>query len=147
MCPPSCQVLDVTFKGRRVAYEIGLSEAASMYSGSGDDMVFFLDSAYSMTQMGGDLQPATAPRTPLFSLLSSPCRIYASRLCAVGRRAGVDCPPGAALLGGTRWSRPEATAGGRPIMSDVSLAADYRPVCVFEAVAGGPHWRLSLIHI
>lgn len=68
--------LDVRFKGRRVAFEIALAEAVAFYSGTGNDQVFYLDSAFSMSQMGGDLMP------------------------------GLDCPADAAYLDGTQWVLP-----------------------------------------
>jgi primary-amine oxidase len=45
-------VMDVRFKGNRIAHELALSEAVAYYSGSGGDQVMYLDSAYSMTQLG-----------------------------------------------------------------------------------------------
>jgi hypothetical protein len=44
--------MDVRFKGNRIAHELALSEAVAYYSGSGGDQVMYLDSAYSMTQLG-----------------------------------------------------------------------------------------------
>ena len=37
--------LDISFKGKSVAYELSLAEAAAHYSGTGSDQVFYLDSA------------------------------------------------------------------------------------------------------
>ncbi|KAJ8606333.1 hypothetical protein CTAYLR_010605 [Chrysophaeum taylorii] len=48
-------IYDIHFKGKSVAYEISLAEAAALYSGVDSDQVFYLDSAYSMTQLSGDL--------------------------------------------------------------------------------------------
>ena len=48
-------ILDVRFKGERIAYELALSEAAAMYTGTGADQVFYLDSGYSLSQLTGDL--------------------------------------------------------------------------------------------
>jgi hypothetical protein len=73
--------MDVRFRGRRVAYELALSEAAAHYAGSGADQVFYLDSAYSLTQLGGDLAP------------------------------GVDCPAHATFLNGVLWLEEHASSG------------------------------------
>ena len=50
-------LMDIRFKGKRVAHEIALSEAVAYYSGSGTDQVMYLDSAWSMTQLSGGLIP------------------------------------------------------------------------------------------
>lgn len=50
-------VLDVNFKGKQIGHEMALSEAMAAYSGSvtDGDQVFYLDAAYSMSQLGGPL--------------------------------------------------------------------------------------------
>ena len=64
-----------------VAYELALAEAAAHYSGTGNDQVFYLDAAYSMSQLGGDLKP------------------------------GLDCPAEAAFLDGTLWVNTDEASG------------------------------------
>jgi|EP00945_MAST-04E_sp_MAST-4E-sp1_P001062 hypothetical protein len=75
-------VMDVRFKGKRIAHEIALSEAVAYYSGSGKDQVMYLDSAWSMTQLSAKLIP------------------------------GVDCPADAAYINGTQMTFLESPSDG-----------------------------------
>ena len=87
-------VMDVRFKGQRIAHEIALSEAVAYYSGSGRDQVMYLDSAWSMTQLSAPLIP------------------------------GVDCPADAAYLNGTQMTfleNPSSSRAGSPLSPQRSI--------------------------
>ena len=108
--------MDIRFKGNRVAYELALTEAAAHYSGTGADQVFYLDSAYSMSQLGGDLKP------------------------------GIDCPSHATFLNAPIWLWEHEPGGAIDMDSDVGRARSYKAFCIFEEDAASSHWRhLQLI--
>ena len=114
-------VMDVRFKGERIAHELALSEAVALYSGSGGDQVMYLDSAYSMAQLSGALIP------------------------------GVDCPTDAAYLNGTMWtyqqdaqglrSRKSAADAAKVLRSDPTKATPFKAACVFERDQTSALWR------
>ena len=72
--------MDMRFKDKRIAHEVAMSEAVAYYSGAGGDQVMYLDSAWSMTQMGGALIP------------------------------GVDCPSDAAYINATMFTYQDGPA-------------------------------------
>ena len=74
-------IMDIRFKGNRIAHELSLAEAVAYYSGSGGDQVMYLDPAYSMTQLGNTVIP------------------------------GVDCPADAAYINGTMWAHQQNSTG------------------------------------
>lgn len=103
--------MDVRFNGRRIAYELALTEAAAHYSGTGADQVFYLDGAYSMSQLGGDMLP------------------------------GVDCPSDASYLDGVLWLEQHTKGGDIDMDSDVARARPYKAFCIFEEASAASHWR------
>lgn len=106
-------VLDVRFKGKRIAHEMALSEAMAAYSGSVDDgdQVFYLDAAYSMSQMGGPLVP------------------------------GVDCPFDAEYIEDIATFHVVPNAQGDGLESDPSKAIGGATACIFEEDMAETLWR------
>lgn len=104
--------MDVKFKGTRIAYELALSEAAAHYSGTGADQVFYLDGAFSMSQLGGDIKP------------------------------GIDCPSHATFVDGALWVEQHPETPEVDMDSDVAKARPYKAFCIFEEASGSAsHWR------
>lgn len=119
-------LMDLRFKGQRIAHELAMAEAVAYYSGAGGDQVMYLDSAYSMTQMSAQLIP------------------------------GVDCPSDAAWINGTmfthqddnpteegqpRWRDGEADDAAKTMRSDATKAVPYRAACVYERDTTASLWR------
>lgn len=104
-------LMDVRFKGRRIAYELALNEATAHYSGSGADQSFYLDAGVSMTQLTGDL------------------------------KRGVDCPAHATYLPGTIWVKLVSLLGSPALDSDTTKARAFDGLCIFEDGGATSHWR------
>lgn len=134
-------IMDIRFKGNRIAHELSLTEAVAYYSGSGGDQVMYLDSAYSMTQLGNTVIP------------------------------GVDCPADAAYINGTMWAYQQDSTGrdgsrfrtspngdgnvgnnhgnsnaankpaAKTVRADPTRASAVRMACVFERDSAGALWR------
>lgn len=105
-------VLDVKFKGNRIAHELALSEAMAAYSGSVDDgdQIYYLDAAYSMSQLGGPLVP------------------------------GVDCPFDAEYVDDiATFHVLSNTKGG--LESDPAKAIGIATACIFEEDTAETMWR------
>ena len=110
-------ILDVTFKGKQIGYEMSLSEAMAAYSGSATDgdQVFYLDAAYSMSQLGGPLVK------------------------------GVDCPYDAEYIEdiATMHVVPNKDGG---LDSNVDKAIGVATVCIFEDDKADTLWRHTTLN-
>eukprot|EP00946_MAST-07B_sp_MAST-7B-sp1_P005058 g5058.t1 len=86
-------VMDVRFKGQRIAHEIALSEAVAYYSGSGRDQVMYLDSAWSMTQLSAPLIPGTIRSDPTKAVpFKAACVFERDDTSALWRHTQVQAP-------------------------------------------------------